>query len=318
MKNERATLLILVLLSFVFCACGGKPRPKPDTTNDPDAGNKEREPVRDDYIGADKKVDPTVLVFNDKLIGERFTKLRACFANGASTDGWAHYPLRKIGNFVQEDWCRGPGSSRGCSGGSFRDRPGDTWFTLHTLHYDSQWPGVFGLGAIAGNLPQNGDWGVRFSYYKDGKTIIGEGLHVTFMKFDGRESSAKILLGDSYSYKVEETDCTISGLDKDVELEVMLSSPEALKRVALARLNALEEKVDLTISSGKVRKCVYGPYEGGGIPPECTLTPLTDAENATQLGIAKTYIGDQRNAISANAELFHRLLTELIDFDKCW
>ena len=274
MKTTTISRVAAVLLPLALCACGGKPGPNQDAVEDTGVSDEAPKPRKEHYVGPYEKVDASEIVFDDEAIGARFAKLGACFAADANDDKWIHFPLRKIGNFIQEDWCTGNGKVRSCAGGSFRDRPGDRWRSLHTLHYDSSWPKVFGLGAVAGDLPPDGSWGVRFSYNKKGARITGEGLHVTFIRYEGRESAGLVYMGDIYSYKVEQTDITIvSPLGNDGELAALIASPESLKSTAVARLDALEEKVRNTITAGEARKCVYGPYKGDGIPPSAPSPP---------------------------------------------
>ena len=113
------------------------------------ANNRSQRTV-ETYVGEDSKVQLDEIRFTDEATGDCFRRLHDDFASRGSAPGFHHYPLRKIGNFVQEDWCAEPGAEHGCSGGSFRERRGSEWLELYTLHYDSSWPEVFGLGVGAG------------------------------------------------------------------------------------------------------------------------------------------------------------------------
>jgi hypothetical protein len=307
----------LVAMSFTLVACGGKPDPAPTAGGDASAQGASSD--RRDYVGRDEPVDPAQLVFEDPALGDRFDRLGRCFAATGAREGWSHYPLRKIGNFVQEDWCRGAGSSGGCAGGAFRDRPGSEWLSRYALHYDSGWPEVFGLGTEAGKLPPDGGWGVRFSYHTGGRGVIGEGLYVDFIRFEGREQAAKVSLGDGYACEVEESHLSVRAPGTmDDELALLLASPASLRETAVARMEALLGTMRAAVASGEVRKCVHGPYLGDGVPPVCTLAELTDEERRRAVERAETFIGDQRRAVLDNAEVFHRLLKDVLDFERCW
>jgi len=307
----------LAALSIALVACGGKPDPVP--TAGQDASAQAASSDQRDYVGRDAPVDQPSLVFEDPALGARFARLGGCFAARAQSKEWSHFPLRKIGNFVQEDWCRGAGASSGCAGGAFRDRPGAEWLSRYTLHYDSGWPGVFGLGTEAGRLPPDGGWGVRFSYHAGGRGVIGEGLYVEFIRFEGREQAAKVSLGDSYAYDVEETHLAVRAPGtRDDELALLLASPASLRGTAVARMDALLEAVRAAVEAGEARRCVHGPYLGDGVPPKCTLAELTGEERRRAVGLAETFIGAQRREVLDNAEVFHRLLRDVLDFDRCW
>jgi hypothetical protein len=271
----------------------------------------------EDYVGRDKQVAREALRFREPAEQARFDKVHACFA-ARSGESWRHYPLRQIGNFVQEDWCRGARSSS-CSGGSFRSDRGDEWYDVYTLYYDKDWPEVFGLGVSAGRLPADGEWGVSFSYTRNGAQIVGEGVDISFHRFEGPKIVQELHLGDSYEYTVEETQIKVAAPGTpDDELALLIASPESFKSTALERLDALTAEALRQISEGLVRKCVYGPYEGGGIPPICAPTPLTEAELAAARTAARSELGARRAAVTDHAAALHGLITQLMVFDRCW
>jgi hypothetical protein len=302
--SHPAGVLVAALVLSPACGSPGSSVSSPERT--------------EDYVGKDAKVALDVLRFHDPAEATRFQRVRACFAARPAGEVWRHYPLRRIGNFVQEDWCRGEHSSH-CSGGSFRSERGDEWYEVFTLHYDRSWPEVFGLGVSAGRLPREGDWGVAFSYTANGARIIGESMSLSFYRFDGERIAQEVHLGSAHVYQVEETQIQVDapGTD-DEELARLIASPESLQTTALARLDALSVEVERQIGEGTVRKCVYGPYAGDGIPPVCTPTPLTAAEQAAALASARTELGARRDAVTRHAAEFQRLITELMAFDRCW
>lgn len=257
------------------------------------------------------------LRFADAAEGARFSRLHACFA-GRAGEGWRRYPLRRIGNFVQQDWCRGDHSLH-CAGGGFRSEPGDEWFELFTLHYDREWPAVFGLGVSAGRLPRADGWGVSFAYSRGGGRIVGDDLGVSFSRVAAGAIAQAVHLGDGYVFTVEETRIEVAAPGgADAELARLIASPESLRETGLARFDALAAEVERRVTAGEARKCVYGEYKNDGIPPVCTPTPLDAAETAAALGEAREEIAGRRAAIERHAPEFHAQLVALVEFDRCW
>lgn len=283
----------------------------------PDAGTAT--PVEgEDYVGRDAHADATSLRFRDPAEGQRFTRVRGCFAARPTGAGWRHYPLRRIGNFVQEDWCSGA-HSQGCAGGSFSGERGDEWYSVYTLHYDRDWPEVFGLGVSAGRQPRTGEWGVSFSYTINGDRIINSTFGVSFHRFAGEKIAQDVHLGHSYGHKVAETQIQIDAPgSQDEELARLIASPESFATTATARIDALLAEVERQIGAQLPTKCVYGPYEGGGVPPVCTPAPLTAEERDAARAAARSALGARRDAVTQHAAEFHRMLTELMAFDRCW
>ena len=309
MRTPTWTLLV----ALVAAGCCGN-----EMTDDDD--DEETPPMEDrDFVGQDALVSPGTLRFTDGATGARFHKLRACFLGLGSGQGWSHYPLRKLGNFVQEDWCRGPGSHTGCAGGNFRESRDVDWRSLHTLHYESSWPDVFGLGAGAGHLPAEGDWGASFAYYADGQGITGASTHVEFHRLGESRVERSIHLGSAYTYDVEEAHLAVLAPGaQDEELERLFASPESLRDTAIERFDALLTEVERAIATGAVERCEYGEYHNDGIPPVCTLKPLTAAERAAAKDAARATIGGWRADVEQSHVLFHGLLVDLIDLEGCW
>jgi hypothetical protein len=278
-------------------------------------------PQASDYVGHDALVSADLLRFTDPAEGARFHRVRDSFAQRAATDEWYAYPLRRIGNFVQQDWCRGEGAHHNCASGSFREGRGSRWFVVHTLHYESSWPEVFGLGVNAGLLPTatEGDWGTTFSWYANGGGITGSGLDASFVRFDGERIVEQIHLGDDYVYEAEEARIVVLAPGgADAELERLLESPRSLRDTAFARLDELLAAVEAEIEAGKVKRCVYGEYQNDGIPPPCFPTALTDDEKVTLLAKVRRDIGADRASVQQHFEAFHAALMGLVRFDECW
>jgi hypothetical protein len=272
----------------------------------------------EDYVGRDAPADATSLRFRDPAEGRRFTRVRECFAARPAGAGWRHYPLRRIGNFVQEDWCTGD-HSQGCAGGSFSGERGDEWYGVYTLHYDQDWPEVFGLGVSAGRQPRTGEWGVSFSYTANGDRIINSTFGVSFHRFEGEKIAQNVHIGYAYVYKVAETQIQVDAPGtQDEELARLIASPESFKATATGRIDALLVEVLRQIDAQLPTKCVYGPYAGDGIPPICTPTPLTAEERDAARATARAELGARRDAITRHAAEFHKMLGELMAFDRCW
>jgi len=302
----RHSLALLVTACLLLPAC--KPEPVIEAPRD------ERE-----YVGKDAQVHVSLLRFADTATADRFNKVRDCFGARAQGEDWQNFPMRKIGNFVEEDWCRGERAELGCSGGNFREQRGSEWLTVFTLHYPQDFPDVFGLGVSSGKLPASGEWGAAFSYTADGKSIVGEGLGLSFFRFEGDTIVQTVTTGDGYSYQAEESYISITAPDgAEAELRRLIASPESLRDTAVQRYDALQAEVSSQVRAGTVQKCVYGEYKGDGIPPECHLTPLTGPERKALLDRARRDIGAQREAVEAHHVMFHGLLRDLLDFENCW
>ncbi len=222
--------------------------------------------VSEDVVGMDSPVERAELRFADAADGRTFDAARACFAaRGAK---WSHFRLRKIGNFIEEDWCTGPGSERGCSGGSFRDRPGARWESVGTLHYDRDWPQVFGLTLSAGHVAPGQDWSVSASVASGGQSILGEGTHVAFRR--GVDERTAVYLGSVYSRQIDRETISVrpEGSSWQV-LDRLRRSPTSMRDEGIAMTEALQAEVVRKLDAGEILTCVYGEYHNDGIPPAC-------------------------------------------------
>ena len=213
---------------------------------------------------------------------------------------------------MKEDWCTGPNSARGCAGGNFRRTAGAQWAVLNTLHFNGQWPQVFGLGVNTGKIPKEDGWGAQFYLSANGKSITGDSVSVSFLKMAAGKVDVQVHLGGQYTYEIHESRFQQSAPGSEMEvLRLLRSSPDALQNEAIAHLDALESKVLGDLDGGKVKKCVYGEYEGGGVPPECIPTPLSEDETSQARHQTKTHFEAQRTLIKEHRVLFHSLLNEL-------
>jgi len=266
-----------------------------------------------DFVGSDALVERQTLAFKHSAEEVRFDRVRACWQDSVSGDGWNHLPLRLIGSFVEEDWCRGRHAERGCSGGSFRETSGSEWMSIYTLHYTTSWPEVFGLGISAGKLPKSPGWGASFSLSSNGASIVGEGLHVRFHRMAKGRVAESVALGDSYQYTLYERtlDHRPSGSQEEV-LSRLVASPESLRDEALAGIDALEALAVAAIDAGTLKKCIQGPYLGDGVPPVCDYQPLDASDTALARKKLQAELGAQRAHIQTHHRNFHALLKQLV------
>lgn len=298
----RSSLLLLVLL--VEGACYGA-----STQGSAGVGPAGEDDPRD-YVGKDAIVDPSVLVFANSAERERFERARVCL--GERGREWEHYPLRKIGNFVEEDWCRGPRAELGCSGGGFRDEPGVDWAGVGTLHYSQDWPRVFGVQVDAGHRPADGGWGVWLSVSSNGKSILGDGGSVGFGKVG--DEDGEFYVGTSYSWEIAESQFVETARGDGWKLlDRIRTSPEALREEALTRWTVLEAKVVRALERDEVVECVYGEYQNDGIPPRCLRkVPISAEAVAKETARMRGKVAGIRAALEGRqGEELHAALMEL-------
>lgn len=269
----------------------------------------QRKPDRDkrEFVGSDAMVAREVLVFEDPAEAERFDRARSCWAERGAE--WEHYGLRKIGNFVQENWCTGPSAERGCSGGNFRSRDGAQWASVGTLHYPRNWPAVFGVQVAAGVRVADGQWSVSMSGSTNGASILGDSGHIRFRKSE----TVVVSLGTGYRWEVADSEFMIAtGDDAWTLLDRVRQSPEALADEALSRWRELEHKVVAALEADQVEQCVYGEYKGRGIPPECERRiALPPDAKQTELARIKTHVEALQAVLATEADTLHAALVGL-------
>lgn len=266
-----------------------------------------------DYVGKDAHVDFATLKFVDDAERQRFERARTCLSE-RGTD-WEHYPLRKIGGFVEEDWCRGEGAERGCSGGSFMGRQDIDKAGVGTLHYTDRWPEVFGVQVNATHRPPTEGWNVSVSVSTNGKKILGDHGSVSF----GRPAKPEgdFYVSTSYGYTIAESsfDVNVDG-DGWALLDRIRVSPQALRDETLPRWDALRTKVVAALQSGEVLKCVYGEYEGNGIPPSCIeRVPLPPKEVQEEVAKIEDRVRAIHTAFETDAEGLHAALLAVAPID---
>lgn len=307
-NHQRMRLLLLSLFLLSVSGCPGTKTSESSTPTGSSKGHDDR-----DYVGKDAHVKLEELRFTSDDEKRRFLSAQTCFSKRAAA--WEHFPLRKIGNFVQEDWCRGQGAARGCYGGGFNERAGVEWASVETLHYPQQWPQVFGI-LISGahnQLAGSKDWSVSFSVHSNGKSIVGEGAHIDFRRGDDW-----VHVGTSYGWTIQDNRFTrqAEGGDPWTVFERLRSSSQIIRDEGVKHWLALETEVVEALEKNAVVKCVYGPYNGDGIPPMCiNRVPLDAAEQATELAKIRKTAQRNKQLLEQEHVAMHAALMELASKD---
>lgn len=268
------------------------------------------------YVGEDARVERAVLQFETAEAAGEFDRLLACFTR--DLPGFYAYPMRRIGNFVNIEWCKGSGAEINCAGGDTRTTPGAAWTSLETHAYESSWPQVFGLGFSVGEIPMQGI-GASVSWSSGAKGVSGEHAHFTFFDVKGGVIETRFTLALVDAMKFGETVVEAKAVGTHAELvERIRRSPESLRTEIEARMTALERAVLASLDADEPRKCVYGEYRGDGIPPSCDkLVPLDDAEKAAARARVSKYTSGIRALASTQAPAMHAKVVELLP-TTCW
>ena len=264
-------------------------------------------------------IRPAALRFESKTTGRRFHALLACFDEKTTGPAWQHQPFQTVGNFIEATWCRGPNADRLNLNQAFLEAPGTGWYRLGTLHYPKDWPTVFGLHVMAGHNPAGDSFGLRFWYAAEGKTVLGSGLGIHFTRKEGDRCVPILLLGDRYRYQAADSDILIVAPGgQEEELAHFTRSAESFRETALARQDALLAEVERRLGQHAVIRWEYGQYEGDGVPPPRFEKALTPAEEDRWRQRARQDLGETRTVIERHYREFHRLLLELLPFERCW
>jgi len=259
------------------------------------------------------------LVFPSAEEQARFAAVRGELASTRAN--WKHRPLEIVGNFVEEGWCAPSVSDAACFGGavvSDRER-GTAWATIGTLYYPQDWPSVFGFQLRIGEMPSSGQWGAAVWLGVDGRTIIGDALSIAFFRFEGDAVTDEIPLGDSLAWTVQESHFTIAApapegasgrVRAETALRRLLESPEVFRTTAHELWNRLQAEVEAGLSTSQ--KCHDGPYLGDGIPPECTLVPLTPADLAGERDRLLQTMKRRHDLVDSDGDAMYAVLRRLV------
>ncbi len=204
-------------------------------------------------------------------------KLEAHIGATATQRGWVAAPPELRGNFWSVAYCAPPETPTGCR--TRVQTPGP-----HTLPFVEL--------ARVGVDPQHHPTGLTFRW--SDRPIDQEGLSVWWSvgggSVTGDAFSIDVYAGGatrpSYSYSLNPS-WQLGVEQVSVPLLPNLGPRESVKALCadLARLpehllsasHRLQTEVDRRLDAGYL-VCRYGPYEGGGLPPECTLSPATPVE----------------------------------------
>ena len=224
---------------------------------------------------------------------------------------WRHHDYQRGGNFFYAKWCRGAGAREDCqiAGSTEHDRDQHA-IELETLHYDADWPRVFGLGLNALRTPVKAGVGTGIWLALEGQRIVGEGSGVHFRRYgEAREPTFEFSLGTGQIWEIEQSHVRSPsfGAPRAV-LARLLASPESLMAEGKAQLDAREAAVLAALDAGTVTRCEYGPYLGDGVPPVCAPRPLTPEELATERTRATTYFTEARRWLAADGPALHAAL----------
>ena len=221
--------------------------------------------------------------------------------------GWQHFPLRTGGNFLTERWIKGQGE---VLNQNYMTTPGSAWYQIEALHYDL--PEAFGCLFSAGRNPAKDGIGVRFWYCSGGRTIVSEGADLDFTIWkDGNSLNlpvlrVPVLLPEPYEMKGSAIkDDWRASLSKVADLEsFQASTNDRYQRTLAGFQKALKE--------GRVKKRVYGEYQGGGIPPVSHLVDITPAEASKLHGQVETEVAGWKRTLSEHAPEMHKVMLDVV------
>ncbi len=261
------------------------------------------------------------LNFKDTETKQHFISLNQCIDNFID-ENWTTIPYQQHGNFYQSSWCQGSGVKPDCrTAESTIDIRDQHVLSLNTLTYPQEFPAVFGLGIEALRVPPGTGWGVHFSFSENGGGVVGDHWGVRFDKYNtlSGQSESTVILWSYIEYKIQETLVQYSfNLPLRDDLALYLKSPEAMRTRRLEQIQALAQKVKTTIETHQVMTCDLGLYQNDGIPPECTLRPLTPEEETEELVKAEKYFSDQEQILNESYQELYTAWMVAFPLDQCW
>jgi hypothetical protein len=186
------------------------------------------------------------------------------------------------------------------------------------FHYDRDWPQVFGLSFSAGALPVDG-LGVGVWWSAGGKSVLGDGAGVRFTEYRGGAPGASLTIGPDASFEVglEPIEVHAEGTRAEV-MRKLFAGPASFTAETSARIDALETAVSNALDADTPRKCIYGEYQGNGIPPNCERkVPLSEDEKAAARERLETRLTGERAMLAASSGAMHARLVQLLPA-TCW
>ncbi|MBL4636642.1 MAG: hypothetical protein JKY56_22520 [Kofleriaceae bacterium] len=272
---------------------------------------------KSEFVGADDLISRDTLKFASPADAASYDKLEACFVRYGQD--WTAYPRRRFGNFVNIEWCRGQGSHINCAGGNTRKAPGAGWSSLEVLQYERTWPQVFGLSFTTGQIPEQEGIAVAFAWTQDGQSVIGDHMSATFQGVQDGKIVSKLTFAMAQGFALGENgvESPTKGTAADL-YKRLTASPASLRAEATRQIDGLERAVEEALVADTPRKCVYGPYKGGGIPPRCIRkVPLDDMEKAEARELLERTLAPRRKLVAEHADAMHAGLLALLPAE-CW
>lgn len=257
-------------------------------------------------------IDPKELRFEREETGRLFHAL----LESATTfcQGWKHRPFTRGGNFISGRWATGAGAGEDCqiAGGSAHRRD-QRAVELSTLFHPRAPFQAFGLNFTLLQVPPDSGWGLSLSLHLEGKSVMGEGLSLSFRRYapGGGRPVERLDLGRSLGHDCFEA--TIGYTDARPHLEILadwLRSPSSLAEQASRSLDGLEQEFRRALEAGEIEGADEGPYMNDGIPPERSPRPLTTEERERARADATGAFEGRRQLIGREASRFHGLLVE--------
>jgi hypothetical protein len=259
--------------------------------------------------------------FNDPDTGRRFRALDA-FIQTLVDGTWQRNPYHVSGNSYTSSWCRGAGVRTRCY--PVENALDQQVIELYTLIYPQDEREAFGLGMQALWAPPSPGWGASFYFSEGGQNTVAGGWGVTFQDYRaaGEKPGESVSLGSGYQYIIYGSNrTTISyseGLPVRDDLALYLKGPEAMRAHGLAQIQALADKVKTQLQAHQVNTCDLGPYLGGGLPPVCTLRPMTAAEEAAELETAQAALTGQAQALGDHYQEMYAAWMTAYPLNRGW
>mgnify|MGYP001596537282 CR=1 FL=1 len=228
--------------------------------------------------------------------------------------GWREVGYEEAGNFYEKRWCTGSGAPEDClpSASTANDKDQEI-IELYTLHFGDE-PEFFGIGFGVTKVPRQG-WAVAFSFSENGKSVVGDGFNINFdFITQDQEPARSVSFADGIDYRVYEKQVFHNAaMPWRDEMKIYFSSAESMRDHGTAQLEALEKKVTEYVDSKAALRCVYEPYQGGGIPPRCIEErPLTADEKKEVLENAQQYFSEQKETLAKDYKEMYAALLDAV------
>ena len=266
--------------------------------------------------------DDDVAPHDPRFVSARDARIHASLVAwiAANSADFVERPELRLGNFVSRMRCRGATSSE-CDGGAIvnSERRGTAWRRLDGLTYDDA-KSLFGVLVSVGDFPSTGDFGVRLSLIETStvaeQRLVGEGLWLSFARFDGDVVKERLAVGTTASWVhreasgggVEEIVMLAPSMTWKEALSALSLSPASLARFVRGQEDRLLLEARARIEDGRIHGFDEGPYEGNGLPPELTPRALTTVERAAALAALAAEHARRLAFVDRHQDALHRLV----------